>query len=318
MNGGAPLVINDVTRLNPIPVWAIANPTSIEEVKAALARTDMPISVGGGHFSMGGQTASPGSLHLDMRSMNQVLLFSPQSRTIRVQAGIRWCDIQKFIDPHGLSVKVMQTYANFTVGGSISVNSHGRYIGQGPLVSSVREIRLVTAGGEVIDASPTRHAEIFYGCVGGYGALGVIVEAELDLVENRRVERGSATMPLERYLRYFREHVRNAPGMVFHNADIYAPDFRRVRAVTWRETDRPVTTGTRLQWQRRKHLLEKYFFWAITETPKGKWRREHLIDPLIYARRAVHHRNFEAGYDVAELEPFARTSSTYVLQEYFV
>jgi SAM-dependent methyltransferase len=79
-----------------------------------------------------------------------------------------------------------------------------------------------------------------------------------------------------------------------------------------------VTTGTRLQWQHRKHLLEKYFFWAITETPFGKWRREHIVDPLVYSRRAVHWRNYEAGYDVAELEPVTRTDSTYVLQEYFV
>ena len=39
-----------------------------------------------------------------------------------MQAGIRWCDIQEFVDPHDLSVKIMQTYANFTVGGSLSVN----------------------------------------------------------------------------------------------------------------------------------------------------------------------------------------------------
>ncbi len=83
---------------------------------------------------MGGQTASPGSLHLDLREMNQVLNFDPQARTIRVQAGIRWCDIQRFVDPHGLAVKIMQTYANFTVGGSLSVNAHGRYIGLGPVV----------------------------------------------------------------------------------------------------------------------------------------------------------------------------------------
>src|SRR5882757_5165756 len=148
------LIINDVTNLNPIPVWGVAKPTSIEEVQSALARTDVPISVGGGHFSMGGQTASPGSLHLDMRSMNRVLHFSPESRTIRVQAGIRWCDLQNFVDPHGLAVKIMQTYANFTVGGSLSVNVHGRYIGLGPLVLSVRCFRMVLISGEVIEASP--------------------------------------------------------------------------------------------------------------------------------------------------------------------
>jgi hypothetical protein len=183
--------------------WAISTPKSVADVRAALARTDIPVSVGGGHFSMGGQTASPGSLHLDMRGMNAVLHFSPLSRRIRVQAGIRWCDIQKFVDPHGLAVKVMQTYANFTVGGSLSVNAHGRYIGLGPLVSSVCAIKVVLVGGEVVEATATVNAELFYGCIGGYGALGVIVEAELELAENRRVVRSSVKLPLADYARYF-------------------------------------------------------------------------------------------------------------------
>ena len=152
-------IVNDVTGLNPVAVWAVATPTSIEEVQEALRRSTGPVSVGGGHFSMGGQTASPGSLHLDLRRMNQVVAFSPLHRTIRVQSGIRWCDIQRFIDPHDLSIQIMQTYANFTVGGSLSVNVHGRYMGLGPLILSVRAIRVVLMSGEVVEATPTENAE---------------------------------------------------------------------------------------------------------------------------------------------------------------
>src|SRR5205814_1067430 len=111
---------------------------------------------------MGGQTASADSLHIDMRGLNRVLHFSPEERWIRVQPGIRWCDIQRFIDPHNLSVKIMQTYANFTVGGSLSVNSHGRYVGQGPLILSVRAISLVLADGSLVRAGPSENSELFY------------------------------------------------------------------------------------------------------------------------------------------------------------
>jgi len=311
-------IVNDITQLNPVPVWAIARPTSIDEVQEALRRTSGPISVGGGHFSMGGQTASPGSLHLDMRKMNRVISFSPVERTIRVQAGIRWCDIQRFVDPHGLAVKIMQTYANFTVGGSISVNVHGRYIGLGPLILSVRSVKLVLASGEIVEAGPKHSAEIFYGVVGGYGALGVIVEAELELAENKRVERSDVKLPRKAYAAYFRDHIRNSPTAVFHNADLYAPHYDYVRAVTWSETKKPVTTPFTLQRQRRHYPLENYFLWAVTETPFGKWRREFLIDPLLYLFPKVHWRNYEGGYDAAELEPPSRKHRTYVLQEYFV
>ena len=79
-----------------------------------------------------------------------------------------------------------------------------------------------------------------------------------------------------------------------------------------------MTTPYRLQPHRRAYPLERYFIWAVSETPLGKWRREFLIDPLLYLFRKVHWRNYEAGYDVAELEPVSRKHRTYVLQEYFV
>ncbi len=50
----------------------------------------------------------------------------------------------------------------------------------------------------------------------------------------------------------------------------------------------------------------------------GKWRREHIVDPIVFGRKKIHWRNYEAGYDVLELEPQSRKESTYVLQEYFV
>ena len=267
---------------------------------------------------MGGHTASEGSLHIDMRGLNKVLMFAPESKVIRVQSGIRWCDIQRFIDPHGLSVKIMQTYANFTVGGSLSVNVHGRYMGLGPLVLSVRAISIVLANGEIVEATPHTNSDIFYGAIGGYGGLGIIVEAELDLVDNVRVERTSKKMKTSEYLGYFKDHVRNSDKAVFHNADLYPPHYDRIRAVTWSETDRAATTDTSLMPIRKHYWLHKYFFWAITETVKGKWRREYLIDPIVFASKPVHWRNYEAGYDVRELEPASRKNSTYVLQEYFV
>lgn len=314
----APHVVTDVTGLYPVPVWAVATPQSVGEVQDALRRSTGPVSIGGGRFSMGGQVASPGSLHLDMRGLNRVLEFSPEKATIRVQAGIRWCDIQAFVDPHGFAVKIMQTYANFTVGGSLGVNVHGRYVGLGPLILSVRAIRVVLADGTVVAASPEQNAELFYGAIGGYGGLGVIVEAELDLARNERVAQQAVKMPLADYPDWFRRNVRNDRSSVFHNADLYVPHCRSVRAVTWTETEQAPTVPWRLRPHRRGYPLERYFLWAVSETPFGRWRREFIIDPMLYLRRRVHWRNYEAGYDVAELEPPSRAQRTYVLQEYFV
>jgi hypothetical protein len=119
------------------------------------------------------------------------------------------------------------------------------------------------------------------------------------------------------YLAHFKSKLRGDKAAVFHNADLYPPDFTRVRSVTWVETDRPVTEPRRLHASDASYPLHRYFVWAVTETPLGKWRREVLIDPLLFRRKIVHWRNFEASYDVAELEPASRERATYVLQEYF-
>ena len=309
-------IINDVTGLNPVEVNGILYPKSTTEVCEAVKRCDA-ISIGGGHYSMGKQTAHEETVHIDLRNMNEVVQFDPVGKTITVQAGMTWKALQTYIDSHGLSVMVMQTYANFTVGGSISVNVHGRYVGAGPMAISLLGLQYVDAFGNVKYASPEENAEAFSMLVGGYGAVGIITEATLKLTDNTNVKQYSEKMPLSEYIGRLKEITDN-PKAVFHNADIYPPHYTRVNAVTWIETDEPATHTEPLQRAKHFYALEKYALWAIAKTPFGKWRREYLYDPLIFSKKRVHTRNYEASYDVAELEPLSRKRSTYVLQEYFI
>jgi FAD/FMN-containing dehydrogenase len=137
--------------------------------------------LGGGRYSMGGQVAIRDGLHLDMRGMDRMLFLDTTTPCVRVQAGMRWRRLQAYLDPHELSVKTMQSYANFTVGGAVSVNAHGRYVGNGPVGNSVRALQLVLADGSVVEASRTENPELFSAAIGGYGAVGVITEVELTL-----------------------------------------------------------------------------------------------------------------------------------------
>src|SRR5262249_36791243 len=137
------------------------------------------------------------------------------ARIITVHSGTRWRKVQQAIDPAGLSVKIMQTYNTFTVGGALSVNAHGRYIGQGPVVRSVRALTLVLADGRVVRASPTEHPELFYGAIGGYGALGVIADATLDLASDVRVQRVDTTLAVADYLAYFRRRIQPDSNVIF-------------------------------------------------------------------------------------------------------
>jgi FAD/FMN-containing dehydrogenase/uncharacterized membrane protein YhaH (DUF805 family) len=311
-------IINDVTRINPVIVAKIEIPETIGDLQSIIRHTNNSISVGGGRFSMGGQTASPSSIHIDMRKLNKIIAFSAENKTIEVEAGTRWCDIQKFADEHDLSVKIMQTYANFTVGGALSVNCHGRYIGLGPVILSINHIQAVLANGELIYASPNENSEIFYACIGCYNAVAIIATVEFQLEENLPVKRVSKKMKRADYNQFFSGHIGNNQDVVFHNADLYPPNFVNARAVSWVKSKEKPTVRTRLMPLSEAYPIERYFISAFSKSNFGKWRRQHIIDPILYSGKKVHWRNYEAGYDVAELEPASRIKSTYVLQEYFI
>jgi FAD/FMN-containing dehydrogenase len=267
---------------------------------------------------MGGQTATPGSLHIDMRQMNKLVALSKEERLATVQAGMRWRDLQEQIDPQGLAVKIMQTYSTFTVGGTLSVNAHGRYMGLGPVVQSVRSIKLVLANGDVVTASRDENAELYWGAIGGYGALGVIAEATLELVPNEKVKRVTQTMDTPEYAAFFRAHVRSDPNVIFHNADLHPPDFDTLRAVSWVRTDEPLTNNDRLIARDEAYKWTPLLINKVGLYPLGGAFREHVLEPIFYRSNVVTWRNHEASYDVRELEPQDRSESTYVLREYFV
>lgn len=311
-------VVNDVSQINPIAVERIVAPISVDEIQRAVGEHTGKVSIGGGRFSMGGQIATENSLHIDMRKMTRILDFSKTDKRIVVEAGCTWRQIQEYIDPHGLSLKIMQSYANFTVGGSLSVNAHGRYMGLGPIVLAVERFKIVLADGSLVEASATHNSEIFYGAIGGYGGLGVIVEVTMKLVDNEPLARESVLLPRSAYRSYFQRTMRGDKTIVLHNGTLYPPRYDRVRVVNWRRTDRPLTVMDRLRPKGDSHWLDRQALWLLSEVPFGKELRQHVVDPLLLRRPVVVWRNFEASYDVAEVEPSSRKRSTYVLQEYFV
>jgi FAD/FMN-containing dehydrogenase len=312
------VLVNDVTLLNPVWVSRLFAPRTTYEICQALTLWTGPVSIGGGRYSMGGQIATEDSLHLDMRQFNQVIRYSPENKVIRVQSGIRWRDLQTVIDPDDLSVKIMQSYANFTVGGALSVNAHGRYVGAGPMSNSVRALQLVLADGSVVEASRSENADLFHAAIGSYGALGVITEIELDLAPNVTMARQVHPMPVADYPKFFNDQIRGNDQAILHNADLAPPHFDQATAITWCTTEKELTVEDRLVAPGQSHALDQTIMWGVARLPGGSLIRKDIIDPLRYLSHPVVRRNYEASRDVASLGSIATHDSTYALQEYFV
>jgi FAD/FMN-containing dehydrogenase len=311
-------VIDNVTKLFGVIVSKVEAPTSLDEICKTVRDWPGKIAVGGGRYSMGGQIAVLEGLHLDLRQYNKVVWFRPSERRVRVQAGMTWRALQEVIDPHGLSVKIMQSYANFTVGGSIAVNCHGRYVGAGPIANSIQALKIVLADGSQIEATPTENVELFSAAIGGYGAIGVIAEVELRLDVNSRIERVVSQPTLGEYVDYFRGSVQGDAKAVLHNADLLPPHFDVPIAITWRRSDAAPTERRRLRPRGQGYWLDQEVIRLVADVPSSQIARQKISPAAMKLVPKVCWRNFEASLDVASLEPKSRENFTFALQEYFV
>lgn len=205
--------VSDWGAMQQARVAGIARPGSEERlheiVLQATVRGNGVTLRGAGH-SAGGQSFADGAVMIDMRGLDRVLAFDPQARTIRLQAGATWAQVTAACEPHRLGPTTKQEFESFTIGGSLAANAHGKSIDHGPLISGVRSLRLLMASGEIVEASRDRNAELFRAAIGGYGLLGVVVDATLELVDDRPVRNaervaGDAELLLERYLERVRK-----------------------------------------------------------------------------------------------------------------
>lgn len=325
----------------PYETRSFRTPITEQELVSLVRGADGPISVLGGGYSMGGQVGTRGGVTIDMSKYNSIIDVNKAEKTITVQAGATWRQIQEVIHRNGLAIKVMQSYNNFQVGGSLSVNVHGRYVGFGPIISTVRELKVLLADGRVVTASRTQNADLFSGVIGGYGGLGIIIEAKLDLADNVKVERqwqeftnkkGDFFAAAQDYVQHFRDAIAADPDAVFTNADIYPPDYSTIRSITYKKTNKPLTVQQHLQ-DPKKNRWDILYVSTLTSLEQlfsyVKRYREKTYEPQNLEEEKVVMRNWEASADVDELIPlnerfpilkriFGFSNRKAFLQEYFI
>ncbi len=311
-------VENDITGTEPAATLSKVKPVTEQEIIDLIAATSGPVTVSGVHHSLGGQITYEHSLFLDLSDFDEVLEFDTAKKLITVQSGIRWSQIQQIIDPHNLSIKIMQDQNDYTVGGSLSVNAHGRYVSDGSIINSVKSIRIVLPNGQIYDASPEQNSSLFYGAIGGFGGVGVIVQATLELVDNIALERSIKTLSFNEFNNYFNGNILNDDSVVLHQAILYPPSFESLLNISWRKTDKPLTDDRRLQ-----ENVDEPWWESVLLTLRAKSELLHrfqknLFDPYLYGEEAVVTRNLETSSSLRHAGFIASDDSTMAMQEYLV
>ena len=304
----------DKTAITRVHVHSIVRPTSLEELRRIVCTARHPISIGGSFFSQGGQTAYPGGIVIDMSCFKGIRNLNRQRKLITVQAGATWKQVQEAIDPHNLSVKVMQSYNDFSVGGSLSVNVHARDKNYGTIADTVESFRMMLHDGTIVDVD--RSSELFYGAIGGYGLLGIIIDVTLSLTDNVALARSVKSISAAEYPQVF-EKLKLDGSVVFQNADLYPPDLTHGTSITWRTTEKQLTTDARLQSFSLGHAPQRAFEKVMQKVPEATKIRPKL-DTLRMLGSPVVWRNYEMSYGTNQLAIQNHFPTTMTLQEYFV
>ena len=146
--------VDDITRMNATAVSRVVYVRSDSDIKESLRKARAAgkrVAVRGTKHSMGGQSIAEDSFVIDMTKMKR-MRFNRDSDTVVCECGCTWADLILYLNQFGMSPRTMQSYASFSIGGTLAVNGHG-ITTDFTLAECVESFRLIKADGEEVTCS---------------------------------------------------------------------------------------------------------------------------------------------------------------------
>ncbi len=197
---------------------------------------DLLVSVRGGGHNIAGKAVCDDGLMIDLSGMRSVQV-DPVKRTARVEGGALLGDLDREAQVFGLAttagVVTHTGVGGLTLGGGVGrlARKHGL------ACDNLLAVEVVTATGDVLRASATENADLFWGVRGGGGNFGVVTAFEFQLYPvGPGVLGGKVVHHLEQAraaLEFYHEYSRTAPDEL--SADgifLTSPDGDRVFAIS--------------------------------------------------------------------------------------
>ncbi len=162
----------------------VATPSRTDDVVAAIARAGARgtavKAVGAGH-SFTGIAATDGLL-LDLRRLSGVTHVDLDRRRVRVLAGTPLHVLNPALQALGLALPNLGDIDRQSIAGAIATGTHGTGLRWQGIASAVSGLTLACGDGRLLECSAEREPEVFQAARVGLGALGVVVEVELECV----------------------------------------------------------------------------------------------------------------------------------------
>ncbi|MFF2857478.1 FAD-dependent oxidoreductase, partial [Peribacillus sp. NPDC058002] len=318
-------IAEDISRLMPVKMKAIKAEDSEKAIKMVVLdaeKNDDPISIAGMQHSQGGQTLYPNGILLDMKHYDKILDLDVKEKRITVQSGATWAALQEYINPYGLALKVSQSQNIFTIGGSLSVNVHGRDIRHHALIETVESFRLLNSKGQILTVSREENSELFHLVIGGYGLFGVILDVTLHLTDDELYKIKTKSLHYDEYTSYFKREVLQNDDVKMHLArisvapgsyldEMYVTDYYRANDQTQLSNYNTLKRETIIAVPKFFLGLSRYNDWGKVRFWETQKTYRANIDGNLVSRNNVM-RSDSAFMD------YSNPTKTEVLQEYFV
>ena len=194
----------------------IAQCVDVADVMGAVnfgRENQMLVSIRGGGHNAGGLGVCDDGLVIDLSRMRSIRV-DPAARTVRVDGGCTWGDVDHATHAFGLAVPsgIISTtgVGGLTLGGGIGHLSR-KY---GLTIDNLLEADLVLADGTFAKASAEENQDLFWAIRGGGGNFGVVTSFLFQGAPVRTVHAGPTLWPLDqapRVMRWYEEFIRSAP-----------------------------------------------------------------------------------------------------------
>ncbi|RVX67729.1 hypothetical protein B0A52_07852 [Exophiala mesophila] len=180
------------------PAGVVLTPTTNEEIAIAVkyaVSNGIDLAVKGGGHSTAGVSSTSGGLSIDLNAKLRGVTVDTTQKQLRIQGGATWGDVDQAGAQHGLAT-VGSTVADTGVGGLTLGGGYGFLSGQrGLVIDNLVEATVVTASGEILTASKTQNADLFWALAGAGQNFGVTTEFVLQAYEQGDVWAGLLIFP---------------------------------------------------------------------------------------------------------------------------